>query len=84
MIVAEGGDLTSFLEKWRGKGDAFRKLQEVGIKFVLAGIVLGLQYLHNRGFIYCDLKTDNVLIDSAGYPLLSDFELMSDKSEISV
>ncbi len=42
MIVAEGGDLTSFLEKWRGKGDAFRKLQEVGIKFVLAGIVLGL------------------------------------------
>jgi hypothetical protein len=26
MPIAEGGDLTSFLEKWRGKGDAFRKL----------------------------------------------------------
>lgn len=26
MQIAEGGDLTSFLERWRGKGDAFRKL----------------------------------------------------------
>jgi hypothetical protein len=26
MPIAEGGDLSSFLERWRGKGDAFRKL----------------------------------------------------------
>ena len=64
MPIAEGGDLTSFLEKWRGKGDAFRKLGEAGSRFVLAGIVLGLEFLHQKGFIYCDLKTDNVLVDS--------------------
>lgn len=73
MPVAEGGDLTSFLQKWRGKGNQFRKLGEQGVRMVLAGIVLGLEYLHERKYIYCDLKTDNVLIGANGYPLLSDF-----------
>lgn len=82
MKVAEGGDLTSFLERWRGKGDAFRRLGERGIKMVFAGVVLGLEYLHNNGFIYCDLKIDNVLIAENGYPLLADFELISNLEQI--
>ncbi len=51
---------------------------------VLAGIILGLEYLHQKNYIYCDLKTDNVLIGANGYPLLSDFELMSDKQQIPI
>lgn len=73
MRLAEGGDLNSFLEKTIGKGDAFRRLGENGIKMVVAGIVLGLEYLHQHNLIYCDLKTDNVLICSDGYPMLADF-----------
>ncbi len=64
------------METTVGKGDAFRKLGEHGIKMVVAGVILALEYLHDRGFIYCDLKPDNVLIGIDGYPLLSDFDLV--------
>ena len=64
------------METTVGKGDAFRKLGEYGVKLVVAGVILALQYLHDRGFIYCDLKPDNVLIGTDGYPLLSDFDLV--------
>lgn len=50
---------------------------------VLAGIVLGLEYLHKKDLIYCDLKIDNVLVDKKGYPMLADFELISNKKTIS-
>jgi hypothetical protein len=39
MNLAEGGDLTSFMENTTGKGDAFRKLGEEGVKLVVAGII---------------------------------------------
>ena len=42
MHVAEGGDLSTFLEETTGKGDCFRKLGEKGIKLVLAGVVISL------------------------------------------
>lgn len=42
---------------------------------MIAGIIEGIEYLHNNGFIYCDLKTDNILIGMDGYPMLTDFEL---------
>lgn len=51
---------------------------------VLAGIILGLEYIHKHKLIYCDLKVDNVLIDELGYPLLSDFDLISNKECIPV
>lgn len=73
MPVAQGGDLSTFLEKWRGKGNSFHKLGEHGIRLVIAGVILGLEYLHNLGYIYCDLKIDNVLICKNGYPVLADF-----------
>lgn len=73
MNVAKGGDLDSFLEKTTGKGDAFRRLGQDGIRLTIAGIVLGLESLHEKGLIHCDLKTDNILIGGDGYPILSDF-----------
>ena len=56
MEFAEGGDLSSFMETTIGKGDAFRKLGENGIRLIFAGIVLAIEYLHERKIIHCDIK----------------------------
>ena len=42
-------------------------------KFYAVGIILALGYLHKKDVAYRDLKPENCLIDSAGYPKLIDF-----------
>jgi serine/threonine protein kinase len=39
----------------------------------LAGVVCGLEYLHEKDVIYRDLKPENILIFEDGYPKLADF-----------
>ena len=38
-------------------------------------LVLGLQYIHSQGIIYCDLKPANILINEYGALKISDFGL---------
>lgn len=63
-----GGELFNLL----GKQNFFT--EEVA-RFYAAQVLLALEYLHTKNYVYIDLKPENILIDSNGYIKLTDFGL---------
>lgn len=59
--------------------DLFDSLREMGLlnnessKFYISCLLLIFEHMHERKIIYRDLKPENVMIDSEGYPKLIDF-----------
>lgn len=64
-------------------GSLFRLMQhqpghcfhEESVRFYAAEILLALEYLHLNGFIYRDLKMENVLVHASGHIMITDFDL---------
>jgi serine/threonine protein kinase len=65
-----GGELFELLHKQPNK-----RFTEPHARFYTAEVLLALQYLHLLGFIYRDLKPENVLLHVSGHVLLTDFDL---------
>ena len=49
------------------------KLPENVVRCFAKDLILGLQYLHSCGIVYCDLKPSNILLNEFGDLKLSDF-----------
>ena len=49
-----------------------RRFTERETKFMLACMVLGLEYMHNQGVIHRDIKPENIVMESTGYVRITD------------
>ncbi len=58
-------------------------LTETKSKFLISNLIIGLEYLHNNGFVHRNLKPDNLLLDSNGYLHISDFKLLRKAESIT-
>ena len=70
MEYCEGGELYDFLQKVPNK-----RLSEQATRFYAAEVLVALQYLHLLGFVYRDLKPENVLLRKNGHIVITDFDL---------
>ena len=68
MDFLPGGDLFSIIENESS-------LDQTGVKFYMAKVALGLNDLHQIGYVHRDLKPDNVLIAHNGHTKLVDFKV---------
>jgi len=68
LDYAAGGNMSRALHK-------DRRFTEERARMYLAEILLAIEDLHKRDIIYRDLKPDNIVYDSAGHALLTDFGL---------
>ncbi|XP_020207199.1 serine/threonine-protein kinase OXI1 [Cajanus cajan] len=65
-----GGTLHSLRKKQTEK-----MFSDDTIRFYAVELVLALEYLHNLGIVYRDLKPENVMIQENGHIMLVDFDL---------
>jgi serine/threonine kinase 32 len=63
-----GGDLRFHL-------DRNGSMKEDVVRFYVAELALGLDYLHRAQIIHRDLKPDNILLDEKGHAHLTDFNI---------
>ena len=68
MEFMNGGELFQHLKK-------IKQFSEEQTRFIVACVVTALSHLHNKDYVYRDLKPENVLLDEKGYAKLTDFGL---------
>ena len=68
MEFMKGGELFQHLKR-------IKQFSEKQTKFISACLIMALGHLHNKNYIYRDLKPENVLLDNKGYAKLTDFGL---------
>ncbi len=64
------------LRQWLTCAD--KKRSPTAVQRICFEIAAGINYLHSKSILHCDLKQENVLIDADQLPLITDFETSRD------
>ena len=67
LELVQGGEFFQYLQ------NRDRALSEDEARFYTGCVVLGLEYMHDRGIAWRDLKPENLLLDTSGYLKITDF-----------
>jgi len=67
MEVALGGEFWCLL-------DRIGRIPESDARFYAGNIVLALEELHSKDFLYRDLKPENLVLNERGYLMITDFD----------
>uniref|UniRef100_A0A4W5Q7X8 non-specific serine/threonine protein kinase n=1 Tax=Hucho hucho TaxID=62062 RepID=A0A4W5Q7X8_9TELE len=60
------------------------RFKEQEVALYSGEIVLALEHLHQLGVVYRDLKLENILMDSSGHIVLTDFGLSKEFDEVCI
>ena len=66
LDLLTGGDLRYHIAK-------IKTFTEPQTKFIIANLILSLEYIHSQKIIHRDIKPENLVLDSKGYVRLTDF-----------
>ena len=66
MDLLTGGDMRYHIAR-------VKRFSEAQVKFFVAAILAGLEYVHSNNVIHRDLKPENMVLDSQGYIRITDF-----------
>lgn len=75
MRLVEGGSLSGRIDDYRDDPISAARLVEI--------LAEAVEYANTLGFVHCDLKPSNILIDRDGSPQITDFGLARQASEAS-
>lgn len=53
-----------------------RVITETKARFVIACLILGLEYIHKQGFVHRNLKPENLILDRRGFLKINDMKLL--------
>ena len=75
MPIQCGGEVAHRLEAAVDDDDEPTGLPPFDAAFYTVGVALGAAHVHSKGFIWRDLKPENVVLGTDGYPRIVDFGL---------
>jgi len=88
LTLCAGGDLSFQIQQQYPKdkdgkkehGSKYKGFSTAVLKFYAASMAIGLSQIHEAGFVYRDMKPQNVLLDLDGQVRISDMGLTADVS----
>lgn len=76
LEYVSGGSIGHLLRK-------YGRLDEDVAKFLTIQMFQGLSYIHSKGLLHCDLKADNLLLETNGILKISDFGISKSTQDLT-